>query len=149
MTGVAAFDETIQLTNQWLNELMRAVDWEDKQRAYRLLRATLHTLRDYLPSHEAAHLGAQLPMLIRGIYFEGWHIKDRPQHERSKETFLEQVEASFSRDPNPDPEELVREVFNLLVRRISAGEVRIVKHVLPAPIRALWPADDEVEIAVR
>jgi uncharacterized protein (DUF2267 family) len=144
-TSIPAFEETIQLTNQWLNELMRAVDWKDKQRTYRLLRATLHALRDYLPAHEAVHFGAQLPMLIRGIYYEGWHIKDHPAHERSKQEFIDHVEASFARDPNSDPEELIREVLRLLARRISAGEVRIVKHVLPPQVRALWPAEEDVE----
>jgi uncharacterized protein (DUF2267 family) len=45
---------------------MEAVSWDDKYRTYRLLRATLHALRDRLPAQEAVHLGAQLPMLIRG-----------------------------------------------------------------------------------
>jgi uncharacterized protein (DUF2267 family) len=66
-TGLPIFDETVQLSNVWLNELMDELDWDDKKRAYRVLRATLHALRDRLTPHEAAHLGAQLPMLIRSL----------------------------------------------------------------------------------
>lgn len=66
-TGLAVFDETLQLSNTWLNELMEGLSWADEQRAYRTLRATLHALRDRLMAHEAVLLGAQLPMLVRGI----------------------------------------------------------------------------------
>jgi len=30
------------------------------------------TLRDRLTVDEAVNLGAQLPMLVRGFYYEGW-----------------------------------------------------------------------------
>ena len=114
VTGLPTFDETIQLSNQWLNELMPAVDWDYKHRAYRLFRATLHTLRDRLPAHEAVQLGAQLPMLIRGLYYEGWRLKDAPPSERTKAAFLSHIEAVFKQDPNADTESLVK----LLVRRL-------------------------------
>jgi hypothetical protein len=28
------------------------------------------------------HLGAQLPLLVRGIYYEGWHMAGKPTRER-------------------------------------------------------------------
>jgi uncharacterized protein (DUF2267 family) len=143
-TGISSFDETVQLSNIWLNKLMEAVSWDDKYRAYRPLRTTLHALRDRLPAHEAVHLGAQLPMLIRGLYYDGWHMTDRAPHERSKASFLSHIEAAFSRDPNEDTERLVKEVFKLLARRVSAGEINDIKGVLPAELRALWPADTPV-----
>lgn len=138
-TGLPTFDETVQVSNEWLNELMRAVDWADKHRAYRLLRATLHALRDRLTAHEAVQLGAQLPMLIRGLYYDGWRMKEMPPPERTKNKFLAHIEAAFKQDPNVDTEGLVSEVFKLLARRISQGEIDDVKHVLPPDVRALWP----------
>lgn len=139
--GLPTFDETVQTSNQWLNELMRAVGWDDKIRTYRLLRATLHSLRDWLTPHEAVQLGAQLPMLIRGLYYDGWHMTEVPRQDRNKGAFLGQVEAAFKQDPNADTETLVREVFKLLARKISAGEIDDVKHLLRADVRALWPAE--------
>jgi len=139
-TGLSTFDETVQLSNIWLNELMHAVNWDDKPRAYRLLRATLHALRDRLMAHEAVQFGAQLPMLIRGLYYDGWHMRDSAPSERTKSAFLGHIEAAFKRDPNTDTEQLVREVFKLLARKISPGEIDDVKHVLPPEMRALWPS---------
>jgi uncharacterized protein (DUF2267 family) len=121
--GLSTFDETVQLSNQWLNELMHAVDWDDKYRTYRLLRATLHALRDRLTAHEAVQFGAQLPMLIRGLYYDGWHMRGAAPSERTKRAFLDHIETAFKQDPNEDTEELVKEVFKLLARKIFRGEI--------------------------
>lgn len=139
MTGLSTFDETLQLSNVWLNELMEQLDWDDKRRAYRVLRAVLHALRDRLTAHEAVHLGAQLPMLIRGFYYENWHMKDSAPAERTKGAFLNHINAEL-RDPNVDAEQSAREVFGLLARKISPGEIEDVKKMLPLEVRALWPS---------
>lgn len=138
--GLSTFDETVQLSNTWLKELMRAVDWDDNSKAYRLLRATLHALRDRLMAHEAVQFGAQLPMLIRGLYYDGWHMTDTAPSGRTKSEFLARINAAFKQDPNSDTEQLVREVFKLLAHKISAGEIDDVKRMLPPEVRALWPA---------
>ena len=138
MTGLATFDETLHLSNVWLNELMEQLAWDDKRRAYRALRAVLHALRDRLTAHEAVQLGAQLPMLIRGVYYENWHLKDAAPAERTKTAFLGHIEAEL-RDPNVDAEQSAREVFALLAHKISPGEIDDIKKMLPAEVRALWP----------
>lgn len=140
-TAASLFDETIQLTNIWLNELNAALGWDDRRRAYRLLRAALHALRDRLPVDEAVHLGAQLPMLIRGLYYEGWHPANKPVRERTREAFLGHIEKAFEKDPNEDNAQVVRAVFGLLAKHVSAGEIEQVKHALPQEIRELWPGE--------
>jgi uncharacterized protein (DUF2267 family) len=67
MTGLDVFDRTLQETNVGLKELMEDLHCDDRQKAYLALRAVLHALRDRLPVHEAVQLGAQLPLLVRGI----------------------------------------------------------------------------------
>lgn len=138
MTGLAQFDETVQLTNIWLKELMDDLGWTDRHRAYRALRAVLHALRDRLPVEAAAHLSAQLPMLIRGFYFEGWRPAAVPGKERSKEDFLKNVEGELANDPQIKSEDATRAVLRLLNRHVSEGEVGELRASLPEPIRALW-----------
>jgi uncharacterized protein (DUF2267 family) len=87
-SNVAAFDKTIEKTNVWLGELQAVLTWDDRERAYHALRAVLHALRDRLPPHEAVDLGAQLPMLVRGFYYDGWHPADKPLKYRDKRPFL-------------------------------------------------------------
>ena len=138
-TGLPIFDETLQLSNLWLNELMELLDCDDKQRAYRVLRSVLHVLRDRLTAHEAVNLGAQLPMLIRGFYYENWHMKDAAPAERTKSAFFNHLNVELH-DQNVDAEQSARQVFRLLARKISPGEVDDVKQMLPAEVRALWPS---------
>jgi uncharacterized protein (DUF2267 family) len=139
-TGLKAFDTTVHKTMEWLNELMEDLDWEDRHKAYLLLRTTLHALRDSITPEEAVELAAQLPMLIRGVYYEGWRLHQTPPKARSKEDFLAQIERHFSQDVDFDAEEAAGAVFRLLARRISGGEMQDVRHVLPRAIRDLVAA---------
>ena len=137
-TGLDVFDTTVQKTNNWLNELMQVLSWPDKHKVYLALRATLHALRDRLTVEEAAHLGAQLPMLVRGFYYEGWDPTGKPLKERQREEFLTRIEHQFN-NGEVDSERVARAVFRVLATRVSAGEIEDVKHILPAEVRDLWP----------
>jgi len=138
-TGIEVFDTTLQKTNQWLQDIMRELGTENRQQAYLVLRATLHTLRDRLPLEEVAHLGAQLPMLVRGIYYEGW----RPSLEVCKlhrEEFLASVLVHFfgTALEDSDPELAIRAAFSTLARNIAPGEIDKVIHLLPKDLREFW-----------
>jgi len=138
-TGLSQFDCTILTTNTWLKELMERMGWQDRPSAYRALRAVLHALRDRLTVDEVVTLGAQFPMLIRGIYYEGWHPAGKPLKERKKELFLAHIAEAFRDSPDVDPEEVARQVFQLLTKHVTIGEIEGVKHCLPTELRALWP----------
>jgi uncharacterized protein (DUF2267 family) len=118
---------------------MLALDWSDRYKAYLALKATLHALRDRLTVEEVAHLGAQLPMLIRGFYYEGWDPTGKPLKERHKEQFLARIEQQFRGDASIDPEEIVQLVFAVIASRVTDGEIEDVKHILPTEVRELWP----------
>jgi uncharacterized protein (DUF2267 family) len=139
MTGLSQFDETVHLTNDWLNQLMQLLDWNERQRAYVALRVVLHEIRDRLPVEEAAHLAAQLPMLVRGFYFEGWRPGREARPDRSAESFLAAIDEAFAGDPGAYADSIAAAVFGLLERRVSAGEVKDVRDSLPEGVRRLWP----------
>ena len=136
---IAAIESTIHTTNAWIKELTENLGWEDRQRAYHALGVVLHALRDRLTVNEAADLGAQLPMLIRGLYYEGWNPSATPLRERKKEDFLRHIAAAFPAHEEVYPEEVAWAVFKVLERHVSEGEISDVKHVLPREIRSLWP----------
>jgi uncharacterized protein (DUF2267 family) len=140
-TGLAVFDTTLQETNGWLRAIMEEQGWDDRQRAYEALRGTLQALRDYLTVDEAAQLAAQLPMLVRGIYYEGWDPSRVPVEGRGREDFLRRVAAAFGPgNPRVDPEPAARTVLRVVAGRVSAGEVEDVRGMLPREVRVLWPA---------
>jgi len=138
-TGLESLDHTIQLTHVWINDLDGRLGWNNKPRAYRLLKAVLHALRDWLPSAELANLGAQLPTLLRGVYYEQWRPMATIVKKRSKGEFLARVDADFKVDPLPHTAQAVMTVFNLLSDKITAGEIEHVRHALPEELRNIWP----------
>ena len=139
MTGLDVFDTTVQKTHIWLNEIMQELGWEDRYKAYLGLRTTLHALRDRLPVAEAAQLAAQLPMLIRGLYYEGWDPTGKPQKVRHIEAFLTPIREHFRNDPGVDAEQVARAVLKVLTQHVSEGEIADVKHCCPTELHALWP----------
>jgi uncharacterized protein (DUF2267 family) len=136
-TGLEVFDETLHKTNIWLKEIAHVLG-PDRHRAYQALRAVLHCLRDRLTVDEAAQLGDQLPMLVRGIYYEAWHFAGKPEKIRSREEFLAKIQTHFSKARPINPE-AARAVFQVLEKHVTAGEVTDVIQALPQEIRALWP----------
>ena len=138
-TGLEVFDRTVQKTNNWLHDLSQVLRWDDKHKVYLALRATLHALRDRLTVEEVAQFGAQLPMLIRGFYYEGWDPTEKPLRERHREQFLARIEQRFKDDALVDPGVVARAVFFVIEHRISEGEIEDVKQVLPSEMRDLWP----------
>lgn len=138
-TGLEAFDTTVQESNIWLKDIMEEEGWQDRHRAYLALRSVLHLLRDRLTVDEAAHLGAQLPMLIRGIYYEGWDPNENPR-KRGKESFLSYVSAAFKNDPDINPEGVIRTVLAVISQHVTEGEIRDIKNSLPEDLRQYWPA---------
>jgi uncharacterized protein (DUF2267 family) len=141
ITGLEVFDSTMHQTNAWLKSLMGKIGTGDRHRAYVALRVTLHALRDRLPPEVAVHLAAQLPMLVRGFYYEDWRMAGTPTRERHKEEFLAPIAAAFRGDPEIRPEEVAKGVFALLSAELDAGEIHKVVSVLPRELRELWPAE--------
>jgi uncharacterized protein (DUF2267 family) len=147
-TGLDVFDATVHKTHEWLNDVMDAMSSRDKHEAYSAMRATLHALRDRVTVEEVAQLGAQLPMLIRGFYYEGWDPTGKPVKERHREQFLARIAREFrpANDSGDDDgidadgaERVARAVFTVLAKRITEGEIDDVKHVLPKDVREFWP----------
>ena len=136
-TGIDTFEHSLQTTDLWLKDLMARLGTEDRHHGHLALRTTLHALRDRLAVEEAAHLGAQLPMLVRGLYFEAWHLAGKPRKDRTGRSSAH-VE-SAARNPSFEAESAVRAVFGPLAERVSAGEIEDVKSILPRPVRAFWP----------
>jgi uncharacterized protein (DUF2267 family) len=135
----SAFTKTVQLTNAWLDSIGRRVNWDDRERSYIALRSTLRALRDRLSVNEAVHLGAQLPMLVRGFYYDGWHPAGTPIKERTKDQFLDHVRRELRGHSDFDVELVVRAVFAVVDEHVTGGEILDIKKTLPREIRELWP----------
>lgn len=129
---------SVESTHAWLRELCRELGTEDRRYAYRVLRAVLQSLRDRPPVDESAQLAAQMPELVRGVYYEGWRPSATPQAYRSGSAFLERVTAGAQLGGETEASFATSAVARGPRRRISAGEMEDVLAVLPAEVRALF-----------
>jgi uncharacterized protein (DUF2267 family) len=137
-TGLESIDHTAQVTHAWINDLDDMLGWNDKHRSYRLLRSVLQTLRDWLPVNESADFAAQLPSLLRGIYYEHWRPATTPVKQRSKSDFLARIDHDIIGGRIIYTAEAVSITFHFLSTKIAAGEIEDVRRSLPADLRKLW-----------
>ena len=135
--GLDVFDKTIQTTNIWLNEIMQEIG-PDRQVAWKVLSTVLHKLRDNLPLELAAHLSAQLPLLVRGAFYDQFEPGRQPMRCRDMESFAAEV-AEWLADTRPvDPDLAITAVFRVLSRHVAEGQIAKVRDALPKPIRERW-----------
>lgn len=132
-------DSTVQKTYEWLRDVREGLQIDDSHLAYQTLRAVLHTLRDRLSPEQAADLGAQLPLLVRGIYYEGWKPTGKPLKIRSQEEFFDAIMAHHHSKITLKPQRLATVVFEVIEKHVTPGEVEKVCGDLPREIRHLWP----------
>lgn len=133
-------DKTVHKTRLWLDDVMAAVETTDRSKAFRALRAVLHALRDQLHLAAAVDFAAQMPLLIRGLYYEGW--KPTATCRGTVDDFVMRVGEEFGDLPTLDLEQISRRVFRVIGAHISAGEIREVLGHLPGEVRNFLIADE-------
>lgn len=142
--GLEVFDKSLQTTHVWLNEITDEIG-PDRQLAWHVLGVVLRTLRDRIPPGLAAHLGAQLPLLVRGAYYDQYRpnqkLYDAPGDDKSREAFLQHI-AEGLEDVRPvDAEDAVKAVLHVLSHHLPEGQVRKTRDALPKDIQPLWLMD--------
>lgn len=140
MAGLHVFDAHLDAANAWLRPLIEDLRLApgEQPRAVHALRAGLHAIRDRLPAAEVVDLAAQLPTLLRGIFYEGWRLGNDPARIRTRAAMLARVEKELGADLRLAPHDVLRAVIRLLVKHVSPGEIRDVVATLPRPIATLW-----------
>ncbi|WST42721.1 DUF2267 domain-containing protein [Streptomyces sp. NBC_01167] len=97
----------------------------------------MHGLRDRLPVEGTAHFGAQLPILIRGVYYDGW--KPSTPVKLSVEEFFQRVRDDFPYAVDGGIERVVHTVLEALEGHISEGEWNHLKSGLPNSLASVLP----------
>jgi len=140
-TNVSHLSHACQQAQEWIKALAAHPPFEVEDQAYSYARAVLHTLRDRLTVEEAVHFGSQLPLLIRGMYYDGWKPSRVPDKIKSVSDFYARVEESFRGfviASAVDPMEATDAVLRFLEERIDAGEMRHVKGQLPRELQRMF-----------
>lgn len=139
LSNIPSLNRSAHKTQVWLEELAEHGHLDNAQQAYSVLRAVLHALRDRLTVDEAANFAAQLPMIIRGVYYEGWRPSAAPIKYKDRSEFYERIRQEMRGRTNVDVVHATDGVFALLSAKISAGEMTNLREMMPADLRLLWP----------
>lgn len=141
-THLGTFDASLRESQEWVTDLMERLHFADPHRTLRALTAVLHALREELSAEQNAALAAQMPALIRGIYFQDWQPRAKEPKHTPRNVFLRRIDSAFaSYEAPPDPAAVAEAVFAMLQVRIS-GECRKIRRTLPSDLGSLWPAVD-------
>ena len=137
MRHTLGFEHTEQEVYKWLNEIKKIGQWNDDAQAYAALRAVLRLLRDHLSINVSAKLSAQLPLLIRGLFYEDWRPEDQAIHERSRDAFMMHLSKILKdyHHSDVDPEQAASAVLKTLSGKIDPYEVEKICAQLPKGIR--------------
>jgi uncharacterized protein (DUF2267 family) len=144
-TGLDVFDKTLQTTNIWLDEITVMLG-PDRQVAWKILSVVLHKLRDRMPVELSAHLSAELPLLVRGVYYDQFEPAKQPT-DWDRDAFFAEVSRWLSDTRPVDPKDAVRAVFTVLSRHVPRGQIENVQHALPNDLRSFWSAAEERVVA--
>ena len=135
-----AFDHMTHTAHAWLADVAAAFDTADRRFAYRVLRAWLHALRDRLTVEGAAQFAAQLPELIRGVFYDGWN-PSRVPIKYGPEEYVQRF-ANQARIPRADVPPAATRVSAVMRRHFSPGQLEEALAVLPEPLRILITESD-------
>lgn len=140
-TGLEVFDKTLHTTNLWLDEISAEIG-PDRHLAWHVLGAVLRSIRDEMQVEQSAHFAAQLPLLIRGAYFDQYRPAAQPASERSQQEFIARIQHDMDGSRPVSVQQAAAAVMRTLNRHVTEGQVRKVRDALPKGVRAMWPEPD-------
>lgn len=122
-----------QTAHEWLAVIAEHVGTQDRHYVLRALRSWLHLVRDRLSVDAAVHLGAQLPEVLRGVYYEGWIPQLAPIRYNAGE-FVKAFSHQTS-VPQDDVAHVVGAITAGLSELFSAGQLEHVSAMMPPDLR--------------
>lgn len=137
---ISAFESSLDKTNVMLKEIESAYGWPKEQRnqSYAAMRTVLHLLRDRMPVGQSVEFAQQLPVLLRGVYFEGWQPENVPV-KLNRDDFLYEVRQGFPYDVEGGTQRVVQVVLDTLRRHVNQGEWEDVKSTMPRDLVQMIP----------
>jgi uncharacterized protein (DUF2267 family) len=140
-SGLDVFDKTLQTTHIWLNEIQAELG-PDRQLAWKVLSVVLHKLRDRLPVPLAVHLGAELPLLVRGVYYDQFQPSKQPT-DWDRDEFVAEVQQGLTDIRPVNAQQAISAVLAVLSHHMPRGQIEKVKNALPENLRQSWISTEQ------
>ncbi|GAA2759107.1 DUF2267 domain-containing protein [Actinopolymorpha rutila] len=128
-------------THAWLHTVAQELGSDDPEFTFRAVRTWLHCVRDRLTVESAAHLAAQLPELLRGVFYDGWspsRVPTKADAEETAERFAHEAMIPLGEVHN------VAAAVSVAMRgQFSPGQLDTTFANLPIRLRALLEPDPD------
>lgn len=138
------FDQYIEKANEFLKEVALELGTpDDTDYAYRVTTSVFHTIRETLSPEESLHLISQLPMFLKAVYVNGWHIKSKKRI-RSMTEFFDCLRAQSPRTASEDFGDDInaklktQAVLHVIKNHVTSGEIQDIIDQLPSELAGLW-----------
>lgn len=141
MSKLSVFDKDLNECYSLLKYINEHASWpdEDNHKALASLRAVLHEIRDSVSVGTSANFSAQLPIFIRGIYFERWDYKEElPKKNRTREEFLNSIQNNLKEFPEIKAENAVRVIVKVLKEKYGDSSFRKLENNLTDEVKSIW-----------
>jgi len=122
---------------EWCRDLAGRMDVRTTHQSGPQMRAVMHELRRVLAPEQVLEVANQLPALERGIFLDGWSLKERPHPVGSIEEFSERVYQRVKGHHFRVPT-LVGDVFWLWNLKLGPEKSARIYRCLPEPLDDLW-----------
>ncbi len=141
IASIDTVERSIHKTNEWLANLTDQLGREDRDEAWRILCGYLHVLRDRLTIEEGAHLAAQLPHRLRGVFYESFQLARPPERVRDRDALLARLAEEAALAGPTDASRAAEAATRTLRCHVSGGEVDDVLAQLPERVRHVLEPD--------
>lgn len=133
----------LQEANGWFNELNLSMPTSSRE-TFLVFKAVLHSIRDTLNAQNATYLGTHLPLLIKGIYYEGWDPSNNPRNLSCTEDFFDIVDERYHGERIIEAVEEISAVVRFLSKKIGQDESWL-RDFVPKELSVLWEVHNDEE----
>jgi uncharacterized protein (DUF2267 family) len=139
-TGIRSLDSSLQTTMEWLSEIQEELEWPDKEKVYKATKAVLQAIRDRSPFEETLHFTAELPLVMKGMMFDGYSLSGKPVKIRNIAEFFDYVQERYGSGQGNviNADEACRGVINVIADKVGEGEMKKLVANMPEDIRPLF-----------
>lgn len=133
------FEQTLKESNEWLKDISLSLQLNEPEESYAALRAVLHALRNCLDLDAALKFGDKLPLLFKGLYYEGWHPEQNVNTVPATKSFEEHVESLMNYGKKKmDARRVIDAVFGVLSGKLRERDIEEIAFLLPGELAGLW-----------
>jgi uncharacterized protein (DUF2267 family) len=139
-TGIRSLDSSLQTTLEWISEIQDELGWTDKEKVYKATKAVLQAMRDRLPIEEVIHVTAELPLVMKGMMFDGYDYSGKPMKIKTIEEFFSHIQEKYGagQGEGVNADEACRGVMNIVSEKLGEGEMAKINANLPEHLRPLF-----------